>query len=254
MYRLIILYLMFFSCGLKINAQGSNTYTLNWKKEAGIFVSTGLFWGGSKFFQSQIKAPTALEITSLNRANVNAFDRRAINNYSKNAARHSNYLLYSAFALPFTPLALKEGRSNALCITIMALETFFISDGLTNYAKAGVKRFRPFNYNPNVAIETKTEIASNMSFFSGHTSNVAWVSFFTAKVITDLHPELKAKWALWTGAAILPAATGYLRYRAGKHFPTDIISGYVVGALTGVLVPHFHKTKPRKIKPTSPIN
>ena len=40
---------------------------------------------------------------------------------------------------------------------------------------------------------------------------------------------------------MLPAVTGYLRFKAGKHFPTDIIVGYGVGATIGYLVPELHK-------------
>ena len=37
-----------------------------------------------------------------------------------------------------------------------------------------------------------------------------------------------------------------MRLKAGEHFPTDILLGTITGALAGILVPQFHKTKPGK--------
>jgi hypothetical protein len=34
---------------------------------------------------------------------------------------------------------------------------------------------------------------------------------------------------------------GYLRLKAGKHFLSDNLLGYAVGASAGILVPHLHK-------------
>ena len=56
------------------------------------------------------------------------------------------------------------------------------------------------------------------------------------------NPDSKWKSVIWTLGITLPATTSYLRHNAGKHFPTDVISGYLVGATIGYLVPHFHKT------------
>lgn len=41
----------------------------------------------------------------------------------------------------------------------------------------------------------------------------------------------------------MPAITGYLRYKAGYHFLSDNILGYVIGAGTGILIPKMHKNK-----------
>jgi len=54
---------------------------------------------------------------------------------------------------------------------------------------------------------------------------------------------------VWTAAATIPAITGYLRVRGGRHFPTDVIGGYIVGAAVGCLVPHLHRT----IKQAKPL-
>jgi membrane-associated phospholipid phosphatase len=48
---------------------------------------------------------------------------------------------------------------------------------------------------------------------------------------------------LYTGAAVPPAIVGYYRLEAGKHFKTDVITGLVVGALCGIIVPEFHRNK-----------
>ena len=67
--------------------------------------------------------------------------------------------------------------------------------------------------------------------------------------MTDYHPTAKkgVKIGIWTFAASVPAVTGYLRVRAGKHFPTDVITGFVAGGLVGVLLPHFHRKKNNRL-------
>ena len=64
-----------------------------------------------------------------------------------------------------------------------------------------------------------------------------------AKVFSDYHPNSKQflKIAVWTFSISLPAVTGFFRVRAGKHFPSDVIMGYALGAVSGWIIPHLHK-------------
>jgi membrane-associated phospholipid phosphatase len=50
----------------------------------------------------------------------------------------------------------------------------------------------------------------------------------------------------WNAVVLYGAATGVgaLRVAAGKHFPTDIIVGAVLGSAIGWLVPTLHPTTP----------
>ena len=93
-------------------------------------------------------------------------------------------------------------------------------------------------YNDDVSLSQKSGRDARMSFFSGHTSTVAAFSFFGAKVFSDYSDNTTHKALVWTGAVILPAVVGYLRVRAGRHFPTDVIAGYLVGGAIGYLVPY----------------
>ena len=69
-----------------------------------------------------------------------------------------------------------------------------------------------------------------------------------AKVYSDYHPELgNKKWLVYGAALVPPTLVGVYRYKALKHFPTDVITGMFVGAAVGILVPQFHKRKKRQI-------
>ena len=92
------------------------------------------------------------------------------------------------------------------------------------------------------ALESKQTFTAGASFFSGHTSCVASNSFFAARVFSDYYPESKWKPVVWGAAIALPAVTGYLRVKAGKHYPSDVIAGYAVGAAVGYFVPKLHRT------------
>jgi membrane-associated phospholipid phosphatase len=104
-----------------------------------------------------------------------------------------------------------------------------------------VKRTRPFVYQHELSIEERMSTSARQSFWSGHTSQTATMCFLTAKLYADYHPDSKWKPVMWTAAATIPAATGIFRMTAGKHFPTDVLVGYVTGAAIGFFIPRLHK-------------
>ena len=71
----------------------------------------------------------------------------------------------------------------------------------------------------------------------------AAISFFTANVFTTYTNNKTAQILIWCGAAILPAAVAFNRVNNHWHFPTDVLTGYAVGALIGYIIPELHKTK-----------
>ncbi|MFC2166083.1 phosphatase PAP2 family protein [Acidobacteriota bacterium] len=110
-------------------------------------------------------------------------------------------------------------------------------------AKGMAERVRPFGYDEDTPLELKTTENAKRSFFSGHTSTTAAMSFYVAKVFSDYISNKTTKTIIWTSAALLPALMGYLRIDSGNHFRTDVIIGYVTGALIGYLIPALHKSK-----------
>lgn len=151
--------------------------------------------------------------------------------------------MISSLAIPFTLLLDKNIRDHSWQIGLLYFETIAVASVGINISKGLVRRPRPYTYNPDVPESEKQKMDATNSFFSGHTTMSAAGTFFAAKVFCDTHPESKWKPAVWVGAAAIPLATGFYRYRAGKHFPTDVIIGYCWGALSGILIPQLHHQK-----------
>lgn len=84
---------------------------------------------------------------------------------------------------------------------------------------------------------------AHFSFFSGHTAAAFTVATFVWKVVTDIHEDSIWMKLLWGSSLTLAAMTGYARVEAGKHYPSDVIAGAVVGFAIGYLVLMLHKKK-----------
>ncbi len=238
-----------FKCNLCVNGihTNKNPYNLKFKREIP-FIAAGLGLLGTSIMLSQnnnTQAFTIAELNNLNKNNINKFDRFATNNQSNFAQNASNYLAFSSLALPVLFLTEHYTRSDFLNLVLMGLEVGTINTGITDIVKNLVNRPRPYTYNNQVSYATRMDKQSKLSFFSGHTSTTTAYSFFFAKVITDYHPNMKKGYRIgfWSFAAIIPATTAYFRVAAGKHYPSDVITGYAVGALVGWLVPELHKKK-----------
>lgn len=247
--KYIFLILLFcFVC--QSNAQqetslNSQTYqkVYHWDKKQDNWILGGsaMMWASSRYIRGRADKSTIEDLNLLDAENVWSFDRGAILNESTISGSVSDAILIGSIILPFSHYASKKARDEQFAILGMTFQAFFISDGIANILKASTKRFRPYAYNPSASITLKLSDQARYSFVSGHTSNTATLCFFSAKVFSDLYPESKWKPFVWTAAVTLPALAGYMRFKAGRHFPTDILAGYGLGAAVGYLVPHFHK-------------
>ena len=186
---------------------------------------------------------TEYEIASLNRDNISSINRFAAGNYSETAYTVSDILVNTAVLTPFILMSKKNIRNDALKIGLLYAESLLLTSGFYMTTAGSVSKPRPFLYGSDAAIEEKTGAWADDSFYSGHTAYSSNASFFFAKVLTDYYPDMPYKTLIWLCAGILPATTAYFRITAGRHFLTDVMTGYIMGALTGILVPHFHKKK-----------
>jgi len=206
-------------------------------------VSTGLLVGAELV---DVTPLTEDDINDLNKDEVSDFDYSATENWDENSIATSDLLLYSSIGFPAILLIDKEIRRDYKKFMSIWAETFVLTYGLTNLTKVLVSRPRPYLYGTSEGFEEhKMEDDNQRSFFSGHTSLSAASWFMMASMYQDYHPESKLAPYIWATAYLVPAATGYYRYDAGKHFLSDVLTGYFIGRAIGVMVPRWHKKSSR---------
>ena len=184
---------------------------------------------------------------------VNSFDRFALKqdpNLRDNRSKQSDIWRNVGIATPLLLAFEKDVRGQWLDVVLMYTEAHALNVAVYGFGPFGprfIERLRPIAYYDEVPIDQRAKARNRNSFFSGHTSTSAVGPFFTAKVLSDLHPEWGAKRILlFAAAAIPPAMVGYFRVVSLNHFPIDTMIGFAVGAFSGILIPHLHKRRQNK--------
>ncbi len=207
-------------------------------------IAIGTGWSLYAFSKIYSKEKSSEEkILSLDKNNIPSFDRKGADVYHPKADEPADLIFYISMPLPIILMLDKKIRNDGLKFTSLYLESMAVTGLLYTGSVYFNDRYRPYAYNPIVPMSERTRGGAKNSFFAGHVALVGTSTFFIAKVLNDYHPESKVKWIPFTLAGIATATTGYLRYRGGQHFLSDILLGTVVGTLSGILVPHIHKNK-----------
>lgn len=206
---------------------------------------TGSAWTLYAFGKIYDRDPSTVQkIESLRTSSIPRFDRWAADVYSEKAADVSDLFFYGSMPLPvLAMLADGKMRKDFGKLAFLYLEAMSVTGVLYSGSSYLTSRYRPYAYNPEASMTLRTRGGAKNSFFAGHVALVGTSTFFIAKVFADYHPDSKVKWIPYTLASVATAATGYLRHRGGRHFPSDILVGTAVGPLVGILIPHFHKNK-----------
>jgi membrane-associated phospholipid phosphatase len=219
----------------------SGQYTLQTGREAGISGAGLGLWATGNWLVPKAQPFSEKEIASLDAADVWKPDRWVTRQWSIPAQKASDKFLFGSLVVPAALYLDSPGRAQAGKIGLITLESYILNAGLTTLTKKLTLRPRPYLYNVEVPLSVKQHSDSRYSFFSGHTSFSATAFFLSAKLYNDLYPDSNGRPYVWATAAAIPAITGYLRVRGGKHYLTDVLAGYAVGALIGILVPEMHR-------------
>ena len=248
---LLIVFSLFFQNGLFAQSPVSTSpYKTGWVDGAVVAGSIGLSYWGLNLMKDK-NSLTEAEIMDIDadlaaaKAKIPAFDRWSAGYYNLSAKKLSDYPFYASFGMPLLLMASKQIRQDAPQIGLLYLETMAITGALFAQINGRVNRIRPSVYNPGAGDDVRMDDKGKNAFYGGHTTATAAATFFAAKVFNDYFPDSPARPYVWTGAALLPTFVAYLRLRAGKHFLSDNLLGYAIGAGTGVLVPHLHKRNSR---------
>ena len=235
-----LLLTLIFTLGIYSQESSSPYKTEFWKDGSWITASTALNVLGVITIQNK-ESLTDNDLSNLDKNDIWGINRGAVGNYSKNADELSYIPFYASFASPLLFLLGEDERKNFGQISVMFVETMATTGAIFTITAGTVQKSRPLVYNENLPAEERKDSDAQRSFFAGHTAATAAATFFTAKVFQDFNPDSPAVPFVWGGAVVVPAYVGYLRTKAGKHFLTDNLIGFGIGAACGILVPEIHK-------------
>ncbi len=224
----------------------SPAYNFGWDVGKRQLITSAALWSGIQIYDMMRQAEVIDEFEDIDPAQLWNFDRKIVEyQHSTSASNWSHRTLYASVAAPII-LTLVDSKMNTESNSIfwMGLQGYFLESGITQLVKILSERPRPSIYQKGTdMLHTPLSKNATKSFFSGHASTSAYFAFFAARVYVDLHPDSRIKPVIWGLASALSGTTGYLRTRAGKHFYTDIVAGWIYGASLGLVIPALHRSK-----------
>jgi membrane-associated phospholipid phosphatase len=228
-----------------VTAADDFPYDIESGRETAVWVTGGLSLGTGLVLEAGVDPLTVEQIEALNPDDIPALDRGATRQWSPGADLASDILVYSLLAVPVLLVVDGPGADQPKTVASMYGQTVLLSNGLALLLKNAVQRARPYVYDddPRVPQHMRESKEACRSFPSQHSSNAFTAAVFLSSVYTRLNPESSARGWVWGGSLTAASVTGYLRYRAGKHFLTDIVAGALLGATVGYLVPHLYEVE-----------
>lgn len=143
------------------------------------------------------------------------------------------------FLLLFYLLKKKVGWKKLGVIVLFLALLILITDQLTNLFKYSFQRLRPCNTEDIKEYIRIVKSSSSYSFFSGHASNSTATMVFVFMLLKRYY-----KYAYLV--FIFPLVFAYSRIYLSLHFPGDIIVGFIVGILNGLLIFQLFKAVERR--------
>ncbi len=194
---------------------------LNSKRE------TGIIAGLAVHSLVNLKLESNKTIGNIHYWKIRGIDKAAPLYFSPKTARISDITFASAGLLALYGITQKQltERNKA---TLLMTQNLWMTWNITQTTKMLAMRARPY---ANEAGFSARKNDDAYSFFSGHTSLTACMAashYFYDRTL----PVHDRKPAVTLGLAALSIGTGILRIKAGKHFPTDVLAGAILG--TGV--------------------
>ena len=177
-------------------------------------------------------------------ASMNAIDRRVLGYHSTTVHTAADITVAALLVAPhLVNLAVTRNEKNAwLEDLVISMQSVLVAQAFTQLTKAAVDRYAPIVYDERVPIEERTSKDALGSFWSGHTATAFSAATSFAVSYWLRNPRDPWRWVVLATLESAALSVGFMKIRAGYHYPTDIFAGALVGASGGVLVPMLHRT------------
>lgn len=214
---------------------------------ATILVSAAVLAGG----QAGLIAIDPVDPGSLEaeRRELLPWDRPFAGTYGPGFAKASDALAY-AVTLPFMLSLYDAARSHSPWASfwtdvVMLSELFALEAGLNLAVRSLALHPRPLVFSSRAPKQERLKPEASGSFYSGHSSAGFAAAVFLGYTFQQNRPESDCIPWVWAGGLSLATVVAGLRVAAGKHYPSDVFAGALMGGALGWVVPWAHLARHR---------
>lgn len=168
---------------------------------------------------------------------LNPIDRLAVNQLNLNYAHAADYTAGATVAI-CAGIVFLMPKDDKLGYLNQLTQNLWITGNSVQLVKILVQRSRPYTNASGYQFQGNKD--DNYSFFSGHSALTA--SAATTAILYALRNNNSntVKYTSY-GAGILALSTATLRILAGKHYPSDVLTGILFGTGISILNAQIHK-------------
>lgn len=222
-------------------------YQLHAAADATVIGLSAVTWWGPTLFRSTFvradRCPCAL-------SSINGLDREVAGIYHPTLSLAGDIALGGLYSLAVILDLFDVAKSDqpvASFLTDLAVmaETLLINGAVNELAKISVARPRPLAYTRSTGDPLLHDPENYVSFYSAHTSSAFALGLAYAQTFAYRHPNNPLRFVVYAAAIAVGSGIGLTRIAAGKHFPSDVLTGAAAGTAVGLLIPWLHRRDPR---------
>lgn len=234
-------------------------YELSLKKDLSLTFAAAFTSIYGSYRYSQMEVPEPDEVFDQSR--LLPWDKPVAGRYSKSADRASDWVSVLGVApLAIGGISWYRGDADGYdfgAFSLMLVQALAIQSGINLMVRSLEFWPRPYVYGEEGPAFEKARDAKGEaygSFFSGHASAAFTIAYFTGDWFSEVYPNSRYKGVVWASALSAASLVGVLRIAAGKHYPTDVFVGALVGAGVSFSVIELHKKKGDKVSLYADLN
>lgn len=217
-------------------------YQLQWEIDVPLFAIGAALALGREIRSTTGSAPAYCTTIpeGCNEEDLNAIDEPFAGYYDPRWSDATDVMVLALFAAPWPMLWVNNTLLNTLNDVTIIYESALTAMALSGLATLSASRPRPLVYGTKAPEDVRNSPSGSLSFISGHTTCAFALSTSTFWTIYRRHGSGAYAWTTLAVGTAVASSVAVGRVMAGKHFPTDVLTGAAVGASVGTLIPALH--------------
>ncbi len=217
-------------------------YQLQWEIDVPLFAIGGALALGREIRSTNSSAPAYCTTVpeGCDENDLNAIDKPFAGTYDERWSDATDVVVLVLGVAPWPMLWFDNSLVNTLNDITVIYESAMTAMAISGLATLSASRARPFVYGTKAPEDVRNSPNGALSFVSGHTTMAFALSTSTFWTIYRRHGSGAYAWTTLAVGTALASSVAVGRVLAGKHFPTDVVTGAAVGASVGTLIPALH--------------